>query len=140
MDLAKLIELIKTHWIAFIAAAIVVTPIACKVISLHYEGRMEILKIYTGKMPLATGFKVEDLLPMTDGFSGADIETMCREAGMIALRENIRARKVSFEHFKEAANDLSKTITEEVTKWYEEFGDKLKRRRIESSSKEVIFV
>lgn len=104
------------------------------------KGRMEILKIYTGRMPLTAGFKVEDLLPMTDGFSGADIEVMCREAAMIALRENIRARKVSFEHFKEAAEDLSKTITDEVIKWYEDFGDKLKRRRIASSSKDDIFV
>jgi len=103
-------------------------------------GRLEILKIFTGKMPLAKDIKINDLLPMTDGFSGADIETLCREAAMIALRENIRARKVSLEHFKEATAELSKTITDEVIKWYEDFGDKLKRRRIDSSSKEDIFV
>ncbi|MFX1306549.1 MAG: CDC48 family AAA ATPase, partial [Promethearchaeota archaeon] len=61
--------------------------------------RLEILKIFTKDMPLTNNIKLEDLNEISDGFSGADIETWCREAAMIALRENIRARKVSIEHF-----------------------------------------
>ncbi|MFX1468018.1 MAG: CDC48 family AAA ATPase, partial [Promethearchaeota archaeon] len=59
--------------------------------------RLEILKIFTKDMPLTNNIKLEDLNEISDGFSGADIETWCREAAMIALRENIRARKVSIE-------------------------------------------
>jgi len=106
------------------------------------EGRKEITKIFTKKMPLSSNIKVEDLTKdiIDDGFSGADIETLCREAAMLALRENIRARKVSFEHFKEARKDVHPTITPEIITWYKEFGQKLKSRRIEKTKEDRLFV
>jgi len=101
------------------------------------KSRIEILKIFTKEMPLTNNLKIEELNSLIgDGFSGADIETWCRESAMIALRENIRARKISLEHFKEAREALHPTITPEIVKWYETFGEKLKRRRIESEEKE----
>ncbi|TXT66869.1 MAG: Cell division cycle protein 48 [Promethearchaeota archaeon] len=102
--------------------------------------RLEILKIFTEEMPLSTNVDLEKLIKMTDGFSGADIETWCREAAMKALRENIRARKVSIEHFEEAHGEIHPTITPDITKWYEEFGKKLKRRKIETKKGEGLFV
>ncbi|TFG14755.1 MAG: AAA family ATPase [Promethearchaeota archaeon] len=103
--------------------------------------QLEILKIYTKNMPLATGLKVEEILSLIDkGFSGADIETLCREAAMIALRENIRARVISLDHFKEARQEVHPTITPEIVKWYEEFGERLKRRRIEKEKEEPLFI
>ncbi|MHA1688859.1 MAG: CDC48 family AAA ATPase [Promethearchaeota archaeon] len=104
------------------------------------EGRLEILKIFTEKMPLASNLKVEDLLDMTEGFSGADIESWCREAAMNALRENMRARVVNLDHFIEARKVISKSITPEIIKWYEDFSEKLKRRRIEKQKEEGLFV
>ncbi len=104
------------------------------------EGRLEILKIFTDKMPLASNLKIENLIDMTEGFSGADIESWCREAAMNALRENIRARVVSLDHFIEASKMISKSITPEIIKWYEEFSEKLKRRRIEKQKEEGLFV
>ncbi|MFW9781865.1 MAG: AAA family ATPase, partial [Candidatus Heimdallarchaeota archaeon] len=104
------------------------------------KARFEILKLFTKEMPLATNLNLKKLIDMTEGFSGADIETWCREAAMIALRENIRARKVSFEHFEEAKSDIHPTITKEITEWYAKFGEKLKRRRIEESKEDRLFV
>ncbi|MCK4380649.1 MAG: AAA family ATPase, partial [Candidatus Lokiarchaeota archaeon] len=104
------------------------------------KGRLEILKIFTKEMPLASNIKLEDLNDTINGFSGADIETWCREAAMIALRENIRARKISLEHFKEARKELNPTLTKEVLEWYEKFGEKLKSRRIEESKEDRLFV
>ncbi|UCD01300.1 MAG: CDC48 family AAA ATPase [Promethearchaeota archaeon] len=104
------------------------------------KGRLEILKIFTKEMPLTSNIKLEDLNKMIDGFSGADIETWCREAAMIALRENIRARKVSMENFKEARELVNPTLTNEVISWYEKFGEKLKTRRIEESKEDRLFV
>ncbi|MHA1148164.1 MAG: CDC48 family AAA ATPase [Promethearchaeota archaeon] len=104
------------------------------------EGRKEILKIYIKKMPLANNLKIEDLNKLIDGYSGADIETWCREAAMIALRENIRARKVTLEHFTEAREMVHPSIDKDVIKWYQEFGTKLKRRRIEQTKEQGLFV
>ncbi|MFX0020867.1 MAG: CDC48 family AAA ATPase [Candidatus Hermodarchaeota archaeon] len=104
------------------------------------QGRFEILKIFTKEMPLASNISLESLNNMIDGFSGADIETWCREAAMIALRENIRARKVSLDHFKEARKIVNPTLTNEIIEWYEKFGEKLKSRRIEESKEDRLFV
>ncbi len=105
------------------------------------KGRIEILKIFTEGMPLSSNYGVKEINTLVDeGFSGADIETLCREAGMIALRENIRARKITLEHFKAARKDIHPTITPEVIKWYEDFGQKLKRRRIEKAKEDDLFV
>lgn len=104
------------------------------------KGRFEILKIFTKDMPLTSNIKLEDLNDMTGGFSGADIETWCREAAMLALRENIRARKVSMEHFIEARKLVNPTLTTEILNWYEKFGEKLKTRRIEESKEDRLFV
>ncbi len=104
------------------------------------KARFEILKIFTKDMPLGANLKIEKLIEITEGFSGADIETWCREAAMIALRENIRARKVTMEHFKEAREDIHPSITKEVIEWYEKFGEKLKSRRIEESKEDRLFV
>ncbi|MFW9900954.1 MAG: CDC48 family AAA ATPase [Candidatus Thorarchaeota archaeon] len=103
-------------------------------------GRLEILKIFTKEMPLASNIDIEDLNGLIIGFSGADIETWCREAAMIALRENIRARKVSLEHFKEARKFINPTLTTETLSWYEKFEEKLRSRRIEESKEDRLFV
>jgi transitional endoplasmic reticulum ATPase len=104
------------------------------------KGRFEILKIFTKDMPLGSNVKLKSLNTMIEGFSGADIETWCREAAMIALRENIRARKVSLEHFKEARMIVNPTLNKEIIEWYEKFGEKLKSRRIEESKEDGLFV
>ncbi len=99
-------------------------------------GRLEILKIFTKNMPLANNIDLDVLNKILNGFSGADIETLCREAGMIALRENIRARKITKEHFKQATELINPSILPEVIKWYEKFGEKFKSRIIEQSKED----
>jgi len=101
---------------------------------------LAILKIFTQKMPLANNVNLEKLNEMVKGFSGADIETLCREAAMIALRENIRARKVAEEHFIEARKIVNGSLTPEILQWYEQFADRLKARRIEQTKENVLFV
>ncbi|MHA1985887.1 MAG: CDC48 family AAA ATPase [Promethearchaeota archaeon] len=104
------------------------------------KARIEILKIFTKDMPIASNTNIEKLAELTDGFSGADIETWCREAAMLALRENIRARKVTVENFKESRKDMHPTMTKEIIEWYEKFGEKLKSRRIEETKEDRLFV
>lgn len=49
-------------------------------------GRLQILQIHTRGMPLAADIDVERLAALTHGFVGADLEALCREAAMVALR------------------------------------------------------
>ncbi len=104
------------------------------------KGTLEILKIYTKDMPLASNLKLTNLNQMVKGFSGADIETFCREAAMIALRENIRARKISEDHFREARKLVNPSITQEIIDWYTNFGERLKRRQLDQSKEDRLFV
>jgi transitional endoplasmic reticulum ATPase len=90
------------------------------------KGREKILKIFTKNMPLTNSVDILSLIKKLDGYSGADIETLCREAGMIALRENMRARKISKDHFKLAMETINPSITPKIIKFYESFGTKLK--------------
>ncbi len=59
---------------------------------------------------------------------------------MIALRENLRARKITEEHFKMAVESLYPSITPEIIKWYEDFGKKLKSRIIQQSKEDQMVV
>ncbi|MBY9016779.1 MAG: CDC48 family AAA ATPase [Candidatus Lokiarchaeota archaeon] len=104
------------------------------------DEREKILEIFTKGMPLAANIDLIALNKKLEGFSGADIETLCREAGMIALRENLRARKISEEHFKTATESVYPSITPEIIKWYEGFGKKLKSRIIEQSKEDQMIV
>jgi transitional endoplasmic reticulum ATPase len=49
-------------------------------------GRLQILQIHTRAMPLASGVRLEEIAQHTHGFVGADLEALCQEVGMIALR------------------------------------------------------
>jgi transitional endoplasmic reticulum ATPase len=56
-------------------------------------GRESILRIHTRGMPLAPDVSLEKLARTTHGFVGADLEILCKEAAMHALREVLRAEK-----------------------------------------------
>ena len=51
------------------------------------EGRTRILDIHTRGMNLADSVDFEELADRTEGFSGAEIESLCTEAGMFAIRD-----------------------------------------------------
>jgi len=77
------------------------------------EARLAVFKIHTKDMKLESDVSLETLAKGTEGFSGADIEAVCREAGMSALRENMKARKVAAKHFKAALEEVKPSITSE---------------------------
>jgi len=93
----------------------------------NQKGRLEIFKIYTRNMPLASDVVLKELASITDGFVGSDIESLCREAGMLALRENFEIESVTMEHFKVALEKIKPTVTPEVAKYYEKIMETFKR-------------
>jgi proteasome regulatory subunit len=52
------------------------------------DGRMQIFKIHLAKMSTAKDVQVKKLAEITDGTSGAEIKSICTEAGMLAIRDN----------------------------------------------------
>lgn len=82
--------------------------------------RLAILKVHCGRMPLAQGVELAGVAKQTEGFSGADLEALCREAGMHALRDN--AKVVSKEHFSKSLGVLRPSLLqkkqEEKTRAY----------------------
>jgi len=91
--------------------------------------RLEILKIHTRGMPLK-GIELEELAKKTDGYSGADLEALCREAGLAALRENIKAKEVTRKHFDEALKKIKPSITEDMFARYQRAVEELKKTRV----------
>ena len=54
------------------------------------EGRRAILKIHSRRMPLAPDVNLDRLARVTHGFVGADLQALCKEAGMVAFRRYLQ--------------------------------------------------
>ena len=91
-----------------------------------HKGRLEIFKVYTRDMPLASSVSLKELSSSTEGFVGSDIEALCREAGMLALREDFDIETVTMEHFTNALERIHPTVTPDVIKYYEKISEKFK--------------
>ncbi|HJM18073.1 MAG TPA: CDC48 family AAA ATPase [Candidatus Thalassarchaeaceae archaeon] len=79
------------------------------------KSRVAILDIHTSKMPLGK-MKLEDLASRMENYTGADIEAICREAALIAMREE--KKTVSKKHFEKAIDRVRPTVTEEMMDYY----------------------
>ncbi|MEM4672176.1 MAG: CDC48 family AAA ATPase [Sulfolobales archaeon] len=91
------------------------------------KARLEILKIHTRRIPLASDVDLEKLAEMTEGFSGADIEALVREAVMLSLREKLEVRPVSMEYFMRALKSIKPSLVGDVNRKYENAIEKLIR-------------
>ena len=89
------------------------------------KSRIKIFEIHTKKMPLHK-VNLKKLAKETDGYSGADIEAICREAALNAMREDIKAKKVTMKHFEKALKEITPSITKEMIKYYKEIDMKSK--------------
>ena len=98
------------------------------------KSRLEIFKIYTKNMPLADDVDVEELAKNAKGYSGADVESICREAAMNALRRNIEEEKVKREDFDKAIANSAASITPEMEKWYQNVAKQSKRQTVKPAT------
>lgn len=80
--------------------------------------RLKILEVHAGDMPLK-GVDLRDLASRLEGYVGADIESLCREAALISLREDRAAKIVTAEHFEEAMKLVRASTDKETAKIYE---------------------
>lgn len=78
--------------------------------------RETIFNIHSQGMPLSK-FSLKDIIGGLDGFTGADIESVCREAALICMRAN--KKKVTKTHFEEAIKRVRPTVTPEMLAYYQ---------------------
>ncbi len=90
------------------------------------ETRKAIFKVHSGTMPLDKDVELTELANDTDGYAGADIEGVCREAAMLALRENLEAKAVKEKHFRKALETIRPSITKDIEQAYEDLQGKFR--------------
>jgi len=93
------------------------------------NGRLEILQIHTRGMPLAKDVNLDRLADVTHGFVGADLQALCKEAAMRALRKIlpkidlqsetippkvVEELEVSMGNFADALKDVEPSAMREV--------------------------
>ncbi len=76
------------------------------------DGREQILEIHTRNMNVADGVDFGDLADDTDGYSGAEIESLTTEAGMFAIRND--REQVNHQDFVEALEKIEKDDSSDV--------------------------
>jgi transitional endoplasmic reticulum ATPase len=96
------------------------------------DARRAIFEVHTRNKPLADDVDLDELAADTDGYVGADIEAVCREAAMAATREFINSVepeeaatsvgnvRVTSDHFEEALEEVGASVDEDVRERYEE--------------------
>jgi transitional endoplasmic reticulum ATPase len=103
------------------------------------EGRRNIFEVHTRDKPLADDVDLNDLAARTDGYVGADIEAVCREASMAATREFVNSVdpedvgesvgnvRVTADHFETALDEVPPSVDEEVRERYDELEEQFDR-------------
>ncbi len=88
------------------------------------EARRKILEIHTRDMPLED-VDLDVLAKRTQGYVGADIESLGRMAGILALREDEDADKVHMKHFEKALEEVRPSVDDATVNYYERLSEEL---------------
>ncbi len=107
------------------------------------KARLEIFKVHTRRVPLAEDVNLRELAKRTEGYSGADIEALVREAALTAMRrimaelpaevveeereEFLERLKVSKRDFEEALKKVRPSITPYMVEYYRNFEENRKQ-------------
>jgi len=107
----------------------------------NYEGRQTLLEINLREVKTDSDVNLKDIASKLDGYSGADITSVCRDASMMAMRRRVAGLKpeeiralpkeeldlpVTKKDFLEALKKCNKSVSqddlEKYEKWMAEFG------------------
>lgn len=92
-------------------------------------GREAIFRVHTQGMPIKN-VDIKKLAEQTEGYVGADIEAVCREAAIMALRRKIdkgkredhkpdmKIKEITMDHFEEALKKVRPSVTKEIEEAY----------------------
>lgn len=111
------------------------------------EAREAVLEVHTRDVPLGEDVELRELANRTDGYVGADIEALVREATMQATRGLIgnldpekeeyedTTRKVTKSDFEHALQEVQPSVTEDTKEDYEEIEEEFKRNQVTQRDK-----
>ncbi|MFC7042725.1 CDC48 family AAA ATPase [Halonotius sp. GCM10025705] len=114
------------------------------------DARRKIFEVHTEAKPLADDVDLDKLARKTDGYVGADIEAVSREASMAASREfigsvpreevgeSVSNVRVTMEHFEQALDEVQPSVTEETKRHYEEIERKFNRSDVDDADDPVV--
>ncbi|RLF05987.1 MAG: AAA family ATPase, partial [Thermoprotei archaeon] len=94
------------------------------------RARLEILKVHTRRMPLAGDVDLAKIAEITEGYTGADLANLCREAAILALREAGKPTKVEMKHFMRALEVVKPSVSREDLERYERLAEEFRRMLI----------
>ena len=119
------------------------------------QARLEILKVHTRKVALDEDVSLEELAERTEGYTGADLAALVREATLRALREAMKACgskaerectdqsckdtkiqeclkgsliKVGKRHFDEALRKVRPSVSSEMVQFYQSWLEKARQQ------------
>jgi len=87
------------------------------------KGRLEIIKILTEKMPLASDVDLDEIAVSTQNYTGADLASLCREAVVNAMQNN--SKKINSNNFALALKKVKPSITKQIDQWYTSIKDEV---------------
>ena len=77
-----------------------------------------------------------ELAKKTEGYVGSDIEAVCREAAIFALRESKESEEITAKHFEKALDKVPASVDKDIEKSYEEIRNNLSAARAKEMQKE----
>jgi transitional endoplasmic reticulum ATPase len=84
------------------------------------KAREEIFRVHTRRMPLEESISFQRMAQKTEGYTGADIEAVCREAALAAIRVDMKPKKVSMADFEAALKVVPISISAQDLVRYED--------------------
>lgn len=103
------------------------------------EARRAILAVHTQSKPIADDVDLDAVASRTDGYVGADLEALVREATMNATREFINSVprdelddsvenvRITMDHFDAALQEVGPSVDDEVKERYDEIAERFDR-------------
>jgi transitional endoplasmic reticulum ATPase len=95
--------------------------------------RIEIFRVHTKEMPLDESVDLTMLAEMTEGYSGADIEGLCREAAMTAVRDDWKIKPVTMKHFELALEETRPSLSPKDVERFAAIAESVKKRQPQES-------
>lgn len=86
--------------------------------------RKEIFNLQFHSMPISQDVDLNELILQTDTYSGAEVIAVCREAALLALEEDIKAKCIRKKHFTQALSTVTPRIPESLRRFYEDYIEK----------------